>query len=185
LARTLENAAATSVKLPQSESIGLERMAARCWRKIAEWKLVAYQHQQKKESDDSPTDCWWGNENVDSKSILDTALAATSFDKNWYRAWHSWAMANLEFSLEYEKKNNSSPNGTQNKLNSFVTTAIQGFFKAIALSPCNNLQDSLRLLTLWFRNNSHTEVNAAIGDGMSILPVDNWVQVPAQYLFFL
>ena len=41
---------------------------------------------------------------MDTESVLDTALAATSFDKNWHRAWQSWAMANLDFSREYEDK---------------------------------------------------------------------------------
>lgn len=201
LSRTLESMA---TKSDEKVEEGIERMTARCWRKLSEWKLLAYNQQRKEaagESDSTSSSSegsWWGNEAVDSKSVLDTALAATSFDKNWYRAWHSWAMANLEFSHEYERKNNHHHNNNHHnnnhhnqtnnsssndkKANPFVTTAIQGFFKAIALSAGNNLQDSLRLLTLWFRNSTFPEVNAAIGDGMAILPVDNWLQVLPQLI---
>ena len=186
LSRTLESMAAATGNLGKDEE-GIERITARCWRKLSDWKLLAY-HQQKKEageSDASSTSSessnWWGTELVDSKSVLDTAMAATSFDKNWYRAWHSWAMANLEFSHGHEKRQHQ--NGTaERKANPFVTTAIQGFFKAIALCPGNSLQDSLRLLTLWFRNSTFPEVNAAMGDGMAVLPVDNWLQVLPQLI---
>jgi FKBP12-rapamycin complex-associated protein len=201
------NQTASREESRQNQAITLERMAAKCWRKLGEWKLKAYQQlqQQRKDmaSSQSSLGCWWGEEPLTQKTVLDTALAATSYDKNWHRAWHSWAMANLEFSKEATPSStpilhpstlpSSSPSLSPSNMatslilsarrsgtcNPFIVTALQGFIRSVTYSPQgSSVQDSLRLLTLWFRHCFFPEVNAAVGDGISYLPIDSWLDVP-------
>lgn len=54
------------------------------------------------------------------------------------------------------------------------------FFQSIALSPGNSLQDTLRLLTLWFKYGYHGEVGQAISEGFSSVSVDIWLEVIPQ-----
>ena len=43
--------------------LGIERMTARCWRKLGDWKLLAYQVQTK-EQGVRTTEAWWGSDMV-------------------------------------------------------------------------------------------------------------------------
>jgi serine/threonine-protein kinase mTOR len=55
-----------------------------------------------------------------------------------------------------------------------------GFFRSIALRSVNSLQDTLRLLTLWFKFGVHDEVSQAIASGFSTVEVDTWLEVIPQ-----
>lgn len=55
-----------------------------------------------------------------------------------------------------------------------------GFFRSIALSKGNSLQDSLRLLTLWFKHGYHDAVNLAISQGAASISIDVWLEVIPQ-----
>lgn len=57
-----------------------------------------------------------------------------------------------------------------------------GFFKAIALSRINTLQETLRLLSLLFKYGHHHEVNAAISVGIPTINIDTWLQVIPQLI---
>jgi FKBP12-rapamycin complex-associated protein len=75
----------------------LARLLARCYFKQGEWQMeisdswttvretralilaLAHIHSQR-----------------DVKDILHSYLLATHFDPNWYKAWHTWALANFE-----------------------------------------------------------------------------------------
>jgi FKBP12-rapamycin complex-associated protein len=57
---------------------------------------------------------------------------------------------------------------------------MEGFLRSIALSPGNALQDTLRLLTLWFQYGYQMGVNAAISDGLQVVKVDVWLEVIPQ-----
>lgn len=54
------------------------------------------------------------------------------------------------------------------------------FFRSIALSPTNSLQDTLRLLTLWFKYGHAQEVTTAIMEGFRSVSVDTWLEVIPQ-----
>lgn len=54
------------------------------------------------------------------------------------------------------------------------------FFRSIALSPDSALQDTLRLLTLWFKYGHVAEVSTAIMDGFRSVSVDTWLDVIPQ-----
>lgn len=55
--------------------------------------------------------------------------------------------------------------------------AVEGFFRSIALSHGSSLQDTLRLLTLWFDYGQCNEVYEAIVEGIRTIDIDTWLQV--------
>ena len=55
-----------------------------------------------------------------------------------------------------------------------------GFFRSIALRNENALQDTLRLLTLWFKYGAHDEVSQVMAEGFSKVEVDTWLEVIPQ-----
>lgn len=65
----------------------------------------------------------------------------------------------------------------QNAGEKYTVPAVDGFFKSIALSHGSSLQDTLRLLTLWFDFGHLNQVQAAITDGMRTIEIDTWLQV--------
>ncbi|KAL7976200.1 hypothetical protein Chor_008297 [Crotalus horridus] len=142
--------------------------------------------------------------------VLQYYSASTEHDRNWYKAWHAWAVMNFEAVLHYklqnqardEKKklrhasgtsvtsantegsnseseaesaeNSPAPSPVQKKvmedlsktLLMYTVPAVQGFFRSISLSRGNNLQDTLRVLTLWFDYGHWPEVNEALVEGV-------------------
>jgi serine/threonine-protein kinase mTOR len=63
-------------------------------------------------------------------------------------------------------------------LSAYCKAAIKGFFQSIALSTsANSLQDTLRLLTLWFEYGQWPEVNEALAEGIKTVQIENWLQV--------
>uniref|UniRef100_UPI00358FB62C serine/threonine-protein kinase mTOR-like n=1 Tax=Myxine glutinosa TaxID=7769 RepID=UPI00358FB62C len=64
----------------------------------------------------------------------------------------------------------------------YTVAAVQGFFRSIALSRGNNLQDTLRVLTLWFECGHWAEVNEALVEGIKTIQIDTWLQVIPQLI---
>lgn len=63
----------------------------------------------------------------------------------------------------------------------FLTTLYYlGFFRSIALRNENALQDTLRLLTLWFKFGAHDDVSHAMATGFTTVEVDTWLEVVPQ-----
>jgi len=58
-----------------------------------------------------------------------------------------------------------------------------GFFRSIALRNRDALQDTLRLLTLWFKYGAHDDVSHAMAGGFSKVEVDTWLEVIPQVCF--
>uniref|UniRef100_T1ISC3 Serine/threonine-protein kinase TOR n=1 Tax=Strigamia maritima TaxID=126957 RepID=T1ISC3_STRMM len=133
--------------------------------------------------------------------ILQWFSAATEKDKNWYKAWHALACVNFEAVLFYKHAAQQnvptspvgaphspgdktyapdSPNGSirSSLLLAYTVPAIQGFFRSISLSQGNSLQDTLRLLTLWF----WPEVYDALVEGIRVIQMDTWLQVIPQLI---
>ena len=150
------------------------KLLARCYLKLAEWQKIC-----------SLED---GSAGELSSSILEAYLAATSYDKSWYKAWHGWALTNFEMAAIHERtwSNRSGESSTaapRRPMNPHIVPAVQGFFRSIGLAPGGScLQDALRLLTLWFKYGVLPEVNAAVGDGIYAVPVDSWLQVLPQLI---
>ena len=56
-----------------------------------------------------------------------------------------------------------------------------GFFRSIALQrKTNALQDTLRLLTLWFKYGAHDDVSHAMASGFTDVEIDTWLEVIPQ-----
>ncbi|RKF72543.1 Serine/threonine-protein kinase tor2 [Golovinomyces cichoracearum] len=144
-------------------------LLARCYLKQGEWQVAL------KKGD-------WNHDAVGE--ILESFRAAANFNPNWYKAWHSWALANFEIvqalGNKGEKSREASP--TQNIIIDYVVAAIHGFFKSISLSKGSSLQDTLRLLTLWFAHGGSSEVNLAVTEGFSSVSVDTWLEVIPQLI---
>lgn len=61
-----------------------------------------------------------------------------------------------------------------------VINQTVGFFRSIALRNVNALQDTLRLLTMWFKYGAHDEVSHAMAAGFTNVEVDTWLEVIPQ-----
>lgn len=57
-----------------------------------------------------------------------------------------------------------------------------GFFRSISLRNENALQDTLRLLTLWFKFGAHDEVSHAMATGFGSVDIDTWLEVIPQII---
>jgi FKBP12-rapamycin complex-associated protein len=144
--------------------VSMMRLLARCYLRIGEWQNVMREDSR------------------DERVLPDTLrsyLAATHYDRNWYKAWHAWAFANFEVVSYHEKIQESVPTSV---LVNHVVPSVQGFFRSISLSVGNSLQDTLRLLTLWFKYGYHPDVNVAIAEGFQTVSIDTWLEVIPQLI---
>ncbi|KAF8004447.1 hypothetical protein HF325_001895 [Metschnikowia pulcherrima] len=160
------------------------KLLARCFLKQGEWQIVLNNN--------------WRTET--SEIILGAFLLATHFDSKWYKAWHNWALANFEVislhSLGNGRKTSNVLEQSDSRDNQIqqlqiisvelvqrhVIPSIQGFFHSIALSSSNSLQDTLRLLALWFKFGGIPEAAQAMADGFSMVKIDNWLQIVPQLI---
>ena len=118
------------------------------------------------------------------REILESYRLATEHNATWYKAWHAWALANFEVvtSMTVNADPDKGPPLPEHILHDHVVPAIQGFFKSIALSQTSSLQDTLRLLTLWFAHGGNNEVNQAVTEGVSTVSIDTWLEVIPQLI---
>ncbi|CCM00588.1 uncharacterized protein FIBRA_02624 [Fibroporia radiculosa] len=145
----------------------LSRLLARCYFKQGEWQVAL--------KDD------WESRNI--KDILHSYFLATHYDSLWYKAWHTWALANFEVVGYLESQSESRVNGVPpDDLAVHVVQAVDGFFRSISLRNENALQDTLRLLTLWFKYGGHEDVSHAMSTGFTDLEVDTWLEVIPQII---
>lgn len=129
-----------------------------------------------------------------TSQTLDSYKNATKYDPNWYKAWHSYAYMNFKVlqnnKQEYKQPSNSSIRSNSNGPNSpepdpiadHAVPAVNGFFRSINLSQGNSLQDTLRLLTLWFDYGHNHLVFDALVEGMRIIEINTWLQVIPQLI---
>uniref|UniRef100_A0A8C6M5E7 Serine/threonine-protein kinase TOR n=1 Tax=Nothobranchius furzeri TaxID=105023 RepID=A0A8C6M5E7_NOTFU len=184
----------------------LHKLMARCFLKLGEWQLSLQ-----------------GINESTIPKVLQYYSNSTEHDRNWYKAWHAWAVMNFEAVLHYKHQNqgrdekkklrhasgasanseasNSDseadsndhspvPSPGQKKVNEdlsktlllYTVPAVQGFFRSISLSRGNNLQDTLRVLTLWFDYGHWPEVNEALVEGIKTIQIDTWLQVIPQLI---
>ncbi|XP_059048718.1 serine/threonine-protein kinase mTOR-like [Achroia grisella] len=125
--------------------------------------------------------------------ILRNYAAANNLAPDWYKACHAWACMNFETVLFYKQQDNTSESslagGSGEKkvsradfINTHTIPAIEGFFKSISLSNGNALQDTLRLLTLWFDHGHNTVIYDALFEGIRQIDIKIWLQVIPQLI---
>ncbi|KAL5013660.1 hypothetical protein ScPMuIL_007930 [Solemya velum] len=129
----------------------LHKLLARCYLKLGSWSEVHL---------------GIGEQSI--PQVLEYYSWATEYDKSWYKAWHALALMNYEAVLFYKQKEQAStektpqhpgdigksasvdvltPSKTESytaKIHKYCVPAVQGFFRSIALSSQNSLQDTLR-----------------------------------------
>lgn len=117
------------------------------------------------------------------QDILTSYSQATKYNPRWYKAWHAWALANFEIvqSLAARSEGHMT-RADQTLIIEHVVPAVKGFFKSIALSAGSSLQDTLRLLTLWFTHGGSADVNLAVTEGFANVSVDTWLEVIPQLI---
>ncbi|GAA5970883.1 hypothetical protein JCM11641_004492 [Rhodosporidiobolus odoratus] len=142
------------------------RLLARCHYKLGEWQSAMQED--------------WGSDNI--PDILRSYLLATSLDPTWYKAWHAWALANSEVVSHFARSQGEQDPSQPQAYSVHLVPAVQAFFRSIALSPGNSLQDTLRLLTLWFKYGPVSEVSSAIMEGFRTVSVDTWLEVIPQLI---
>jgi len=147
---------------------GLTKLLARCYYKRGEWVMAL--------SDD------WG-----SSAPAEALVAygqATELDPTWYKAWHAWALANSEVVSHYTKASRDNENEALplRIFTDYLVPSVRGFFKSIALSPGKSIQDTLRLLTLWFNYGHQADVSQAMQEGINNVSIDTWLEVIPQLI---
>ncbi|KAE8191680.1 hypothetical protein CF336_g4763 [Tilletia laevis] len=135
------------------------RLLARCYFKQAQWQV----DMNEKWVTDNDCDVIW------------SYWRATQLDRNWYKAWHAWALANFDV-ITYQGRHG----GAKELMENSIVPAIEGFFRSIALAQGSSLQDTLRLLTLWFDFGDQVNVNEAVREGLRNVSIDTWLGVIPQ-----
>ncbi|KAJ3427307.1 serine/threonine-protein kinase mtor [Anaeramoeba flamelloides] len=113
------------------------------------------------------------------KNNLILFYKATLYDPAWYKVWHSWAKMNLKIVSKFEENSQ-----IQNKDREYyLASSIKGFFKSISLSPSGiKIQDTLRLLTIWFRYGSSEIITKIIESQLDTVSIDTWLLVIPQLI---
>ncbi|DBA66640.1 TPA: hypothetical protein ACH3X2_002209 [Trebouxia sp. C0005] len=114
--------------------------------------------------------------------VLGSLQYATEAAKGWAKAWHNWALFNVQAMEHYAKFD-------VHAAQRHVAPAVLGFFRSVALGQASGethpgaaLQDILRLLTLWFNHGSAPDVEAALQEGFGHVSIDTWLVVIPQVI---
>ncbi|KAK5092938.1 phosphatidylinositol kinase-related protein kinase tor1 [Exophiala xenobiotica] len=150
------------------------RLLAKCYRRQGEWQAHLLRGN------------WTNPQAQDAvKDIINSYQLATQYNESWYKAWHAYALANFEVVTsitqqpDQQERSRSLP---EHIVLNHVVPAVAGFFKSIVLSNASSLQDTLRLLTLWFAHGGHHEVNAIVNEGFTSVIIDTWLEVIPQLI---
>ncbi|UNI22822.1 Non-specific serine/threonine protein kinase [Purpureocillium takamizusanense] len=159
-----------SVMSPQTQRALYDQtvLLAKCYLRQGEWQIAL------------DKDNW---QYTKVQEILTSYSQATKYNPRWYKAWHAWALANFEIVQTLSARNDGQlSRADQAMIIEHVVPSIQGFFKSIALSAGSSLQDTLRLLTLWFTHGGSSEVNSAVMEGVANVSIDTWLEVIPQLI---
>lgn len=104
----------------------LERILARCYLKQGQW----HQAMQNTWNPVSINHCMLMlsadvAEKSNIRSILKSYHLATQHDKTWYKAWHTWALANYEV-IDFLETNTSAEEVSASSLVGYIVNSIQG-----------------------------------------------------------
>ena len=155
------------------ESTAIAKLLAKCYLRQGEWQAHILRGD-------------WTSPGAQEQisDVLKSYHLATQYNQTWYKAWHAFALANFEVvtSLASHADQDKVLSLPEPIIQKHVVPAIQSFFKSIALSSTSSLQDTLRLLTLWFAHGGHNEVNQAVTEGFTSVSIDTWLEVIPQLI---
>jgi FKBP12-rapamycin complex-associated protein len=146
------------------EITNTQNLLSKCYLKLGEWQTLL------RHGD-------WASDHV--HEILASYRAATHYNQKAYKAWHAWALANFEVVSAMTQTDRILP---QAAIHDHVVPAIHGFFESIDRSNSSSLQDTLRLLTLWFNHGADLAVNHAMFEGFTKINIDTWLEVIPQLI---
>ena len=157
------------LKAKREEMARMKVLLSKCFLRLGQWQT-------------SLRNGDWSSDGV--HEILLSYNSATQYNPEGYKAWHAWALANFEvinaITPQADRESAVFPKATTAD---HVVPAIHGFFRSIALSKAqSNLQDTLRLLTLWFRHGSHPDVGHALSEGFPMVSMNTWLEVIPQLI---
>ncbi|XP_059613044.1 serine/threonine-protein kinase Tor [Phlebotomus argentipes] len=164
---SVQNNCANGEEVPEDN----RRLLARCYMRLGLWQNTIE-----------------GITDASVKGILSSYEQATKHDPSWYKAWHSWAYMNFKVIQSQKHQLDSQTNDMariqkeKQIIDQYAVPAVAGFFQSINLSQGNSLQDTLRLLTLWFDYGQYAEVFEALVEGMRIIEINTWLQVIPQLI---
>ena len=182
----------------QQYSDDLNRLLSKSYLKLGRWQheLEGFQditiqqiigfYQHAKEHNKTSYKAWnaWAYANYEAiqyyKANPQSAQALSTTPPSRQTSRQSTSSNNL-FSL-------SSPSLPEPRMNRYIKPAIQGFFNCIklssgtALQETNSLQDTLRLLTLWFDYCNSSDICDTLADGISSTSMEIWLQVIPQLI---
>lgn len=145
----------------------VKRLLSRAYLKQGEWRQELQQE--------------WTPELI--SEVMQCYHFATQLDPKWYKAWHTWALCNFEVINHLENVDDDRDEEIQRKsLLTHIIEALVGFFRSIALGGENPIQDSLRLLTLWFKFGADEEVSAVVAENFGSVSIDTWLEVIPQLI---
>ncbi|XP_053547426.1 serine/threonine-protein kinase mTOR isoform X7 [Bombina bombina] len=183
----------------------LQKLMARCYLKLGEWQLslqginevtipnVLDYYNAATEHDVTWYKAWHAWAVMNFEAVLHFKHQNQPRDEKKVRH-PSTASANTEGSeseSEGDSNENSpvpspvqkkAPEDISHTLLIYTVPAVQGFFRSISLSRGNNLQDTLRVLTLWFDYGHWPDVNEALVEGIKTIQIDTWLQVIPQLI---
>lgn len=162
-----------AVRKRMDESAKYSTLLAKCYLRQGEWQAFLLRGD------------WTSQKAQDGvRDILDSYRLATEHNRTWYKAWHSWALANFEVvtSIMSHADSDKVIDLPEHMIFDYVVPAIRGFFKSIALSNTSSLQDTLRFLTLWFAHGGSIDVNQVVNEGFTSVSIDTWLEVIPQLI---
>ncbi|KAF7309844.1 Serine/threonine-protein kinase TOR [Mycena indigotica] len=150
----------------QPRVTAVSRLLARCHYKHGEWQAELRPG--------------WVSQQQYYDDLLNSYRHATHYDGQWYKAWHTWALANFDVISHRQDRQDRTNELPSKDLAAHAVQAITGFFRSISLRNSQALQDTLRLLTLWFEFGAHQDVSLAVNKGFSEVGIDTWLEVIPQ-----
>lgn len=126
--------------------------------------------------------------NKEYRVIISHFKKATELDEKDNLAWHYYALANYEACKHFESSaspSKRSKNQSAEEYALYIVFAVKGLIQSISLGGqdvTKTLQDTLRLLQLWFKHGSVDEIDILIKNGFEIIGIEVWTQVIPQLL---
>ncbi|GMR47395.1 hypothetical protein PMAYCL1PPCAC_17590 [Pristionchus mayeri] len=138
--------------------------------------------------------------NEDSKEtarIIKFYSKATEYDPKWHKGWHRLATAyfNALGSQKEREKTSMAGQGVNasfmapphilphtSQVTLFATEAVKAFTRALHLAEGSRLEDTLRLLALWFEYGERDEVFEQLDLSARSLPLNMWLEVTPQLM---